>query len=294
MNESYYNRLDNCNRKETGIYQETETTEMIEKIRNMDLMIEDDERYEMEEHMGRSKNVRKRMIINIITTVFIIIILVLVAVNGILVAAGNKRKSDGADGMEQQSWQVDKTEREVEEQVNGHKYETDLSVVSNVKPKEKETKAETETEQDTQGETQAETQPEIQTQTESQTQLETQPPTEMQTEPQTEPQTETQPPNQTGTRNAMAFWDSSTRYIDKTELVGMNAQDLVIARNEIFARLGRGFKESSLQEYFDDQIWYTKKYTPEEFNAISDSLFTVYEIANINTIVAYEKEMGYR
>ena len=252
--------------------------------------------------MGRSKSVRKRMIINIITTIFIIVILCLVTINGVLLAKDNKRDNSNGDDTERQSWQIDGVETEAAEQVKKHEYETELKIDSNIKPKETEKESETETQVQVETQPEPEPQPEPQPQPQPETQPESQPETEPQPEPQPEPETQPEPQPQpetppqppTGTSNIVILADSNTRYIDPSELVGMSAQDLIIARNEIFARMGRGFKDSSLQAYFDDQIWYTQKYTPEEFNAIADSLFNVYEVANINTIVAYEKEMGYR
>lgn len=42
--------------------------------------------------------------------------------------------------------------------------------------------------------------------------------------------------------------DSNSRYIEKTELIdlGLDAEGLKLARNEIFARYGRKFKETML------------------------------------------------
>ena len=44
---------------------------------------------------------------------------------------------------------------------------------------------------------------------------------------------------------------SDSRYIDRNDLSGFSAEDCRIARNEIYARHGRKFLDSSLQEYFD-------------------------------------------
>ena len=45
--------------------------------------------------------------------------------------------------------------------------------------------------------------------------------------------------------------DSDSRYISENELGGMSSEQLRLARNEIFARHGRKFKDAQLQEYFN-------------------------------------------
>ena len=60
--------------------------------------------------------------------------------------------------------------------------------------------------------------------------------------------------------------DSSDRYYTKDELREYSSYDLWIARNEIFARHGRGFSDPDLQEYFNNKTWYTRLYSPEEWD----------------------------
>ena len=43
--------------------------------------------------------------------------------------------------------------------------------------------------------------------------------------------------------------------------------DLILARNEIFARHGRRFATGWIQDYFDKQSWYQGTITPEDFDA---------------------------
>ncbi len=38
-----------------------------------------------------------------------------------------------------------------------------------------------------------------------------------------------------------------------------------MARNEIYARHGRKFKDKTLQKYFDEKSWYEGEYEPDEF-----------------------------
>ncbi|MDO4454502.1 MAG: YARHG domain-containing protein, partial [Eubacteriales bacterium] len=83
--------------------------------------------------------------------------------------------------------------------------------------------------------------------------------------------------------------NSSSELLTRDSLVGLNAGDLLLARNEIFARHGRMFDDEWLQSYFDSQPWYQPIYSPSEF---SYDLLSSIEIENINTILAYEAELG--
>ena len=84
---------------------------------------------------------------------------------------------------------------------------------------------------------------------------------------------------------------SDSRYISTSELSNLSKQELSYARNEIYARHGRLFKDSHLQEYFNSKAWYTGRIAPEAF---TDSMLNQYEKANTETIVAVEKAKGYR
>ncbi len=87
------------------------------------------------------------------------------------------------------------------------------------------------------------------------------------------------------------IYSSDSRYITKGELVGMSEWELKVARNEIYARHGRRFKDSDLQSYFDGKSWYYGHTDPKNFD---ESVFNKYEKANIKVITEYEEEMGYR
>jgi hypothetical protein len=49
---------------------------------------------------------------------------------------------------------------------------------------------------------------------------------------------------------------SNTRALTDTELINLNLPQLILARNEIYARHGRQFFDQSLQAHFDAQPWY--------------------------------------
>lgn len=86
--------------------------------------------------------------------------------------------------------------------------------------------------------------------------------------------------------------DSDSRYITKDELFGFDAYMCRIARNELYARHGRLFDDSNIQDYFNNCSWYYGYIDSSDFD---ESLsFNKYELANRDLIVKYEKEMGYR
>ena len=62
------------------------------------------------------------------------------------------------------------------------------------------------------------------------------------------------------------FYDSDTRYLTDEDLRGLSSWELKIARNEIYARRGRLFNDSSLQNYFDSCSWYNGYISPNSFN----------------------------
>lgn len=66
--------------------------------------------------------------------------------------------------------------------------------------------------------------------------------------------------------------DSSSRELSAADLKGMNAEQLQMAINEIYARHGRKFATKSIQKYFDAKSWYTGKIEPSKFDESSLSL----------------------
>jgi hypothetical protein len=77
---------------------------------------------------------------------------------------------------------------------------------------------------------------------------------------------------------------SSDKKIKANQLDGMSAEDIRIARNEIYARHGLIFQSEDLQEYFSAQPWY--KGTVDDASKIK---LTELEQQNIKTITDYEK-----
>lgn len=78
---------------------------------------------------------------------------------------------------------------------------------------------------------------------------------------------------------------SSTKLISESELEKLNAQELRIARNEIYARHGRKFKDVDLQNYFNSKSWYRGTVEPDKFN---DNSLSEIEKKNRDLIQKYE------
>lgn len=84
---------------------------------------------------------------------------------------------------------------------------------------------------------------------------------------------------------------SSSTYLEISDVDGLTKEECRIARNEIYARHGRLFRDKSLQRYFNSKDWYDGYIEPDDFD---ESVLNKYEISNRDLIVEYETEMGYR
>ncbi len=79
--------------------------------------------------------------------------------------------------------------------------------------------------------------------------------------------------------------DSSLRLLTYQDIAGLSQQELMLARNEIFARHGRIFSDPDVRNYFESQIWYYGYIEPEDF---SDTMLSDIEKDNIAFIQEYE------
>lgn len=80
---------------------------------------------------------------------------------------------------------------------------------------------------------------------------------------------------------------SSKRILAEDEVRILTQEQLRLARNEIYARHGRKFKDADLQNYFNFKSWYTGMIDPDDFK---ESMLTDIEKANIGIIQKYEKK----
>ena len=76
--------------------------------------------------------------------------------------------------------------------------------------------------------------------------------------------------------------DSSSRYLTEEDLKGMNANQLQMAINEIYARHNRKFQTESIQKYFNTKSWYSGTVDPEKFD---ENTLNQYEGKNIALMI---------
>ncbi len=88
------------------------------------------------------------------------------------------------------------------------------------------------------------------------------------------------------------FADSASAYLSESEISELSDNELTLALNEIYARRGRIFSDSSISSYFNSKTWYTPKYTAEQFS--QNVTFNRYEQANLQLMVDEQKERGLR
>ena len=85
--------------------------------------------------------------------------------------------------------------------------------------------------------------------------------------------------------------DVQTRVYSTAELEQLSTDELWYARNEIFARHGRGFRNPELQSYFNSKPWYTRNpIDPDTFD--STVTLSATEQQNADTIKAIEQARG--
>ena len=89
------------------------------------------------------------------------------------------------------------------------------------------------------------------------------------------------------------LYPSDSQYITEYELNQYTHDEIVLIRNEIYARHGCNFNDPTIRSYFESQSWY---YPIDGLNAsnFDSSVLNEYELTNIDTILAYEREMGWR
>lgn len=90
----------------------------------------------------------------------------------------------------------------------------------------------------------------------------------------------------------LMYWieNCDKKYLTAEDLVGFDAQMCVYARNACYAKSGRMFNSTELQNYFAQFDWYHPTVSPNNF---TNSMLNSYQVANINLILEYERAHGY-
>ena len=84
--------------------------------------------------------------------------------------------------------------------------------------------------------------------------------------------------------------DSDKRYLTKEDMQGLSAEELRVARNEIYARHGYQFEDQALNEYFTSKAWY---YPASPDSRFYECLLNIYEKYNVQMILAAEEGREY-
>ncbi len=95
--------------------------------------------------------------------------------------------------------------------------------------------------------------------------------------------------NITGTSKDYVIPDSMTRYLTYDDISMLSAKGLSYARNEMMARMGRGFKNQELADYFNSMPWYQNTISPEVFD--QGTLPDIVQ-KNADLMLTEEKKMG--
>ncbi len=83
--------------------------------------------------------------------------------------------------------------------------------------------------------------------------------------------------------------DSSAKYLTESDLEGLDAEEVQMAINEIYARHNRRFLLADVQEYFDSKSWYEGAVEAEDFDV---SVMNAYEGYNIDLLTRRLAALG--
>ena len=92
---------------------------------------------------------------------------------------------------------------------------------------------------------------------------------------------------QQATSDGYILPDSASYVYSRSDLDSLSTYDLYLARNEIYARHGRIFKNQDLRDYFGSKSWYSGTVPAESFDTMSMSQV---ERDNAEAILAIEQE----
>ena len=86
------------------------------------------------------------------------------------------------------------------------------------------------------------------------------------------------------------FPDSDKKYLSEDEVRSITIEDMMIGRNEIFARHGYIFQDEGLKAYFESMSWYEGTIPSDQFN--SEAVFNDFEKKNVELIKRIEDEIN--
>ena len=86
------------------------------------------------------------------------------------------------------------------------------------------------------------------------------------------------------------FPDSDKKYLSEDEIRTKTVDEILIGRNEVFARHGYIFTDENLKKHFESTSWYKGTIPAEQFN--SDQVFNDFEKKNVEFIKQVEDEIN--
>ncbi len=82
------------------------------------------------------------------------------------------------------------------------------------------------------------------------------------------------------------FYDSNTRYLTDDEIYSLTYEEARMAINEIAARHGRIFNDSTISNYFMSKSWYSPTMTSEEYDNNTAFILNNYESVNTKRLLS--------
>lgn len=89
------------------------------------------------------------------------------------------------------------------------------------------------------------------------------------------------------------LWPTDSQYITDADLDNFERKQIMLMRNELYARYGCSFQDEEIRTYFEAQDWYEPNPDLLAIN-FSREWFNDYETANLDTILNYERAKGWR
>lgn len=94
-----------------------------------------------------------------------------------------------------------------------------------------------------------------------------------------------------GSPEEYILYASNKRVLQENEYKQLNAADLRLAINEIYARHGRQYDTTDLNEYFSQKSWYHPQYSKSEFDQIENQILNSYEKENLKLLSSYRNQL---
>ena len=89
------------------------------------------------------------------------------------------------------------------------------------------------------------------------------------------------------------LWPTDSQYITDADLANFTRKEIMLMRNELYARYGCSFRDEEIRTYFEAQSWYVANPNLLAVD-FKREWFNEYETANLDTILNYERAKGWK